>query len=114
MTNYTLETWMETFKPIVNHLDENASWQNEYMDDGSGIMFETYGEELEFVILSDDNKVWTYMDDDYGNTIIVAGYHLAGRIGYFITEVARDPKDEEMWDSLCIMVSENQEEDEEE
>ena len=37
----TFEFWLEEFKPITNHLDENASFQDE---DGNGIMFETYGD----------------------------------------------------------------------
>ena len=109
---YTLETWMETFKPIANHLDDNASWQgySETYGADTGVMFETYGDEVEFVLSQPAENVWTYLDDDYGNTIIIAGYHLAGRIGYFVTEVARDPKDRDLWNELCIMVSENEEE----
>jgi hypothetical protein len=40
----TEDEWYATYKPIKNHLDKNASWNGE--------MFETYGEEVEFVISS--------------------------------------------------------------
>jgi hypothetical protein len=79
--------WEDQFKPITNHLDSNASWQNE---EGDGIMFETYGEELEYVKKKhkeNPNCIWTLMDSDDGeDTIVVEGYHFVNRIGYFITE----------------------------
>jgi hypothetical protein len=84
----TTGEWEEQFKPITNHLDSNASWQD---DDGNGIMFETYGEELDFVktkLKENPNCIWTLVDSDDGEEcIIVGGYHFVNRIGYFITEV---------------------------
>lgn len=78
------EAWQEFYKPITNHLDPNASWQD---DDGSGVMFETFGEEVEYVLQADRNHVWTYSDGDDGSTIVCAGYWLVNRIGYFVTEL---------------------------
>lgn len=87
----TFEEWMDKYKPIHNHLDSNASFQIQEEDDdsGKGIMFETYGMELEYVLSianSEPQRVWTYMDGDTG-TFVGDGYHLVNRIGYFITEV---------------------------
>lgn len=76
------DDFFEKYKPITNHLNDNAPFT--YND--KGLMFETYGEELEFVRTQPDNKIWTYQDDDMGNPIIANGYHLVNRIGYFITE----------------------------
>lgn len=42
----SFEDWVEQYKPITNHIDKNASFQDE---DGNGLMFETYGDEVEFV-----------------------------------------------------------------
>lgn len=65
----------DTFKPIKNHLDDNASLD--------GMMFETYGQELEFVKSQPDNLIWTYCDD--GETAFISsGYHLVNRLGYLI------------------------------
>lgn len=80
----TMEEWESTFKPIVNHLDENASFQNE---DGDGIMFETYDEELQFVKEQGANYIWTYGTGDDGGSYIWNNYHFVNRLGYFITEV---------------------------
>jgi hypothetical protein len=79
------DDWFKLYKPVVNHLYPNASWC--YPADGEGVMFETYGEEVEYVLQADPKHVWTYMDADDGLTIICAGYHYVNRIGYFITEL---------------------------
>ena len=80
----TFESWLEEFKPITNHLDPNASFQDE---SGKGIMFETYGDEVEFVKKQDPRCIWTYGDGDDGGGYIWNGWHFVNRLGYFITEV---------------------------
>lgn len=80
----TFDEWLDTYKPIPNHLDSNASFQNE---DGSGIMFETYGEEVEFVKSANPNNIWMYGSGDDGGTYIWSGWGFVNRLGYFITDV---------------------------
>lgn len=84
----SFDEWLETYKPITNHIDPNASFQNE---SGSGIMFETYGDEVEFVKAQDENRIWTYGDGDDGGGYIWNGWHYINRLGYFITEVPCPP-----------------------
>lgn len=87
MSNYiemTMEEWEATYKPITNHIDENASFQNE---DDEGIMFETYGEELSFVRDQDIKYIWTYHHGESNSSFISNGYGIINRLGYFITEV---------------------------
>lgn len=79
-------TFFDTFKPILNHLDINAA--------ENGCMFETYGEELEFVRKANPKTVWTVMTDDSGEVCISNGYHHVNRLGYLITEVEFDGQDE--------------------
>jgi hypothetical protein len=50
-------------------------------------MFETYGEEYEFVKAQDPNRIWTYIDGDNGGTYIIDGKAIINRIGYFVTTV---------------------------
>jgi hypothetical protein len=78
------EDFVKTYKPITNHIDKNASFQDE---SGQGIMFETYGEEIEFVKSANPNCIWTYGDGDDGGSYIWNGFHFINRLGYFITEV---------------------------
>lgn len=69
------DQFWDTYKPIKNHLDDNASL--------GGMMFETYGQELEFVKSQPDNLIWTYCDD--GDTVFISsGYHFVNRLGYLI------------------------------
>ena len=72
------------FKPIRNHLNEFASFD---WGDGFGTLFETYGEELAFVLAQDTSKVWTLCNGDDGDHV-VNGCHFVNRIGYFVTEHA--------------------------
>jgi hypothetical protein len=77
------DEWCETYKPIVNHIDKNASFDN----GEGGIMFETYGDEVAFVKEQDGSHIWTYGDGDDGGSYIWDGWSFINRIGYFITEV---------------------------
>ena len=80
---YVSLTWKEfeeQFRPIKNH----------FRKDPDSIMFETYGEELDFVRAQDENCIWTYGDGDYCS-YVSSGYHFVNRIGYHITEIPFDP-----------------------
>jgi hypothetical protein len=77
----TWKEFEEQFKPIKNHFR---------LDDPDEIMFETYGEEIDFVLSKDtERKVWTYADGDYCS-YVTNGYHYVNRIGYYVCEVAYD------------------------
>ena len=82
-----LDEWEKTYRPIKNHIDPNASW--------SGTMYETFGDEVDFVWKYDETHVWTWVDTDEG-TFITAGFHLVNRIGYFITEEPWSQPDQEV------------------
>jgi len=75
----TEEQFEEQFTLVENHLDDNASW--------SGAMFETYGEELEYVQMKAQkgNNVWTIIEGDDDTMFIFSGVHLVNRMGYLIT-----------------------------
>lgn len=74
------EHFEDRYKPIPNTIaDAN----------GHSYMFETYGEDYDRVISADPNKVWTLVDGD-DNLVVIKGWHLVNRIGYFICEVPFD------------------------
>jgi hypothetical protein len=73
------DVWVETYKPIPNNIDTNASFD--------GMMFETYGAEVEFVKKANPAHIWMYGDGDDGGLYIWSGWGFVNRIGYFITEV---------------------------
>jgi hypothetical protein len=71
---YTYDAWVDTFKPIKNHLTKYGE-----------LHFETYDEEYEFVKTQPNENIWTEVDGD-GGTYIVSGLHWVNRIHYYITE----------------------------
>ena len=82
----TEEEWFDTFKPLPNLIDPDAS----FSDGENGYMFETYGAELAFVKAQDPNRIWTYCDNDVSGTSIFQGMRIVNRIGYFVTTVPFD------------------------
>jgi hypothetical protein len=79
----TEDEWFKTYKPIPNHIDKNAS----FSDGEHGYMFETYGDEVEFVKSQSPANIWMYGEGDDGGTYIWSGWGFVNRLGYFITEV---------------------------
>lgn len=79
----SLDEFEDEFKPMKNHLDDNASYE--------GHAFETYGAEFEYVqeiASKHPGKVWTVVDGDDGSMWLISGLHHVNRIFYVITNVA--------------------------
>ena len=79
----TMDEWEATYKPIPNTIVENASFD--------GLMFETYGDEVDFVKCWPERQIWMYGDGDDGGSYIWSGWGFVNRIGYFLTEVPCPP-----------------------
>jgi hypothetical protein len=73
----SFDEWVKQYKPIYNHIDKNASFQDE---SDNGLMFETYGDEVEFVKSQSPDKIWTYGDGDDGGSYIWNGWHIVNRL----------------------------------
>lgn len=83
------EDFDSIYKPQINHIERAKPKYVDIADEDltgySGTLYETYGEDVEYVLsIARENikKVWT-LDDSDG---IYAGYHRVNRMGYFITE----------------------------
>lgn len=99
---YSFDEWCNAFKPIGNHLGDNASFGGWLEGEEQGIMFETYGDELVHVLKTAQDApktVWTYVDSESG-TSIIEGLHYVNRIGYFITQIPA-----ELNRQYCVEVS---------
>lgn len=83
------DAWATKYKPI----------KNKFTNDPDGTMFETYGEEWEFIKEQDPRYVWTWVTGDMCD-IIVAGVAFVNRFGYYVTEV---PWEDDM-DSVLLSV----------
>jgi phosphate-selective porin len=108
MRTMTFEEWQEEFVPVINLVGENPSFQDE---NGEGIMYETFGIELGYVLGVNSvasQKVWTYVDGDNG-TYVVDGYHLVNRLGYFITQ---NPRQDDQFYEVIVSQDEPERDDE--
>lgn len=94
MKTITFENFEETYKPIKNPFVQDSSYD--------GCMFETYGEEVEYVKSSEfsDTQIWTIINCENEEMWIIPGYHFVNCFGYFITEIP--------WESEDIQVNDNE------
>ena len=82
MHTLTENTFVERFKPQVNKLDTNASFDF----GGGGCLYETYGRDLAAIRAADPGQIWTVLESD-GDMFIASGFHFVNRLGYLLTEV---------------------------
>jgi len=81
----TFEQWCENYRPVANELCQGAPYD--------GLMFETYGAELEYVRRQDSECIWTLVEAE-DELVILSGWHIVNRLGYFVTE--------RPWDGLDV------------
>lgn len=75
------EDFVEKYQPIKNTITPN-----EVMN---GVLFETFGADLDFVARQDVDRVWTLIHDEDGQRV-VQGCKKMNRLGYFVTTKAYD------------------------
>ena len=55
-----------------------------------GCMYETFSPEIDYIyelLTNKKNKnIWTIVDGDDGDLLIIAGFHIVNRFGYLITD----------------------------
>lgn len=74
----SFSAWCETFRPTTNPLVPNAPCD--------GLMFETFGAELDAVQAAHPGCVWTLVSGEDDTLHILSGFHTVNRLGYFLTE----------------------------
>ena len=86
ITLMTADDWISKYKPV--------------MENNSIKMYETYGEEFDFVKTVEPRKVWTTLAED-NDIFVESGYRWVNRICYIITEI---PWEEgRYWDNAIIV-----------
>lgn len=88
----TYEKFVETYKPIKNHIIQDAPY--------NGCMFETYGIELAHVREQDNKNIWTIINCENEESWIIPGYHIVDRFGYILCNIP--------WESEDIQVNDNE------
>ena len=77
MDTLTEQQFDNQYELVQNHLRENASYNGE--------LFETFGDEFEFVReMAKQNRVITILDGDDGDIFYTSGMHFVNRIGYLV------------------------------
>ena len=56
-------------------------------------MYETYGEDMNYINSMPAQFVWTLLDGDEGDEVIVNGKGLVNRIGYYISKKPHNTKE---------------------
>ena len=72
----TYDEWFAKYRPIKNPLENT-----EALD---GCMFETDGDELDFIRNHNFYNVWTLVEG-YKGLYVINGYHIVDRLGYLVT-----------------------------
>ncbi|MGA2254285.1 MAG: hypothetical protein ABSG53_06445 [Thermoguttaceae bacterium] len=69
----------------TNHLNPHATWA---FGGERGCLFETFGEELDFVRRQPPSTIWTLVDGEDGDMYLHSGMHFVNRIGYLVSLAA--------------------------
>jgi hypothetical protein len=78
----TEDEFDQQYQLIPNHLNPSAGWA---IGDQAGCLFETYGDEYDYVRRFDPARIWTIVDGDDGDIYVVNGLHHVNRIGYLLS-----------------------------
>lgn len=78
--------FVEQYRPIQNPFTKEGSYDN--------TMFETYGQEAEYVLKQSNNNVWTNLSFDNEESWLVPGFHFVNRMFYIVTEIPWKNEDE--------------------
>lgn len=73
-----IKEWEQTYKPQKNTISGHRGWE--------GLLFETHGDDWEYVATQPEENVWSYIDDEDG-TAFATGRWSENAMGYFICEV---------------------------
>ena len=82
--------WEAKFKPKQNHISKFESK-----------MYETYGEEYDYIKSLDPKYVWTNVQGDMSD-LLVAGVAWVNRLSYYVCEIPWEDED----DSVLLSVEE--------
>ena len=85
-----LKDWDNLYTPIKNPVNKEED----------SIIFETYGEDFETVKNYNQNHVWTVVDGDNGDLLIIKGLHWVNRVYYIISKESHEGDTEEEY-LLC-------------
>jgi hypothetical protein len=81
---------MEELLMIDTQIISDDVWYETYQPEDK--MYETYGEDLDYIKSMPDNFVWTLVDGDE-DSVVVNGKAFVNRIGYYISKKPHNTND---------------------
>jgi hypothetical protein len=94
MKKLTYDDFLEKYTPEYNQIlleqlrtkEDTGNILPEDICSYGGTMYETFGEELDYIREQPNKRVWTIVDGDGDDLIIIAGKHFVNRMGYIVTD----------------------------
>lgn len=80
----TEDEFDDCYSLVPNHINPSAGWA---IGESGGCLFETDGEEFEFIRRQDPLNVWTLVDGDDGDMYVISGLHFVNRVGYLLSTI---------------------------
>ena len=89
----TYDEFLEKYTPEYNQIllrdlqseEDTDSTLPEDMCSYGGCMYETFGEELDYICEQPNKRVWTLIDTGGRDMSLIAGKHFVNRMGYIVT-----------------------------
>jgi hypothetical protein len=91
MKKLTYDDFLEKYTPEHNQVLLKTFVPNEHttqddMCSYGGVMYETFGEELDYIREQPNKRVWTIIDAGGRDLALIAGRHFVNRFGYIVTK----------------------------
>ena len=81
---------------MENEMEEFDIWYGKYKHVNKPkedyFLYETYGDDLEYILSLNKAYVWTLVDTDDG-LYLLNGYHLVNRLNYIVCEIPHNVND---------------------
>ena len=86
----TYDEFVDAFKPELNQILLKKEFPPHYSETDiapfGGCMYETYGEEVQYVVKQNIRKIWTIVTGVDESMYLLNGFWQFDRMGYLITE----------------------------
>jgi hypothetical protein len=81
---YTTE-YNQILIKVLQAMEDTGSLLPDDIAPFGGCMYETYGEEYEYLKKQPNKRIWTIIDEE-DELYVIAGLHFVNRMGYLVTD----------------------------
>lgn len=85
------DTFEDIFKPQINHFERakaKPSIKDEDLCGFSGCLYETYGEDIDYVfnLAKTTKRIWTIVEGENDTLFYRTGFRIVNRLGFLVCE----------------------------